>query len=81
MQRRIFGRQHVALENRWGVMVTEEDVRLDPVGHMVGGELVRTLTVKKHLERILSKLGVENRTAAAGLILDQCTRMKVRIGG
>jgi DNA-binding NarL/FixJ family response regulator len=48
---------------------------------MVGGELVRTLTVKKHLERILSKLGVENRTAAAGLILDQCTRMKVRIGG
>jgi DNA-binding NarL/FixJ family response regulator len=31
---------------------------------------VRPLTVKKHLEHIFEKLGVENRTAAAGLVLD-----------
>jgi DNA-binding CsgD family transcriptional regulator len=31
---------------------------------------VRPLTVKKHLERIFEKLGVENRTAAAGLVLN-----------
>ena len=42
---------------------------------------VRPLTVKKHLEHILAKLGVENRTAAAGLILDQRMRMKLRTGG
>jgi DNA-binding CsgD family transcriptional regulator len=31
---------------------------------------VRPLTVKKHLEHIFEKLGVENRTAAAGLVLN-----------
>jgi DNA-binding CsgD family transcriptional regulator len=30
---------------------------------------IRPMTVKKHLEHIFQKLGVENRTAAAGLVL------------
>ena len=38
------------------------------IGQILG---VHPLTVKKHLEHIFEKLGVENRTAAAGLILDQ----------
>jgi len=37
---------------------------------------VRPLTVKKHLEHIFEKLGVENRTAAAGLVLNQLKRLK-----
>lgn len=41
------------------------------IGQILG---VRPLTVKKHLEHIFEKLGVENRTAAAGLILSQQRR-------
>ena len=43
------------------------------IGHILS---VRPLTVKKHLEHIFEKLGVENRTAAAGLVLSQQRRMK-----
>jgi DNA-binding CsgD family transcriptional regulator len=43
------------------------------IGQILG---VRPLTVKKHLEHIFEKLGVENRTAAAGLVLDQQKRRK-----
>jgi DNA-binding CsgD family transcriptional regulator len=38
------------------------------IGEILGA---RPLTVKKHLEHIFEKLGVENRTAAARLILSQ----------
>jgi DNA-binding CsgD family transcriptional regulator len=43
------------------------------IGQILG---VRPLTVKKHLEHIFEKLGVENRTAAAGLVLNQQKRTK-----
>jgi DNA-binding CsgD family transcriptional regulator len=43
------------------------------IGQILG---VRPLTVKKHLEHIFEKLGVENRTAAAGLVLSQQKRTK-----
>lgn len=43
------------------------------IGQILG---VHPLTVKKHLEHIFEKLGVENRTAAAGRVLDQQKRQK-----
>jgi DNA-binding CsgD family transcriptional regulator len=43
------------------------------IGQILG---VRPLTVKKHLEHIFAKLGVENRTAAAGLVLNLQKRTK-----
>lgn len=35
-------------------------------------------TVKKHLEHIFAKLGVENRTAALRATLDACARLPHR---
>jgi DNA-binding CsgD family transcriptional regulator len=36
------------------------------IGDILGSS---TMTVKKHLERIFAKLGVETRTAAAGMVM------------
>jgi DNA-binding CsgD family transcriptional regulator len=38
------------------------------------------LTVKKHLERVFRKLGVENRTAAARVAIDAARRMPLESG-
>jgi DNA-binding CsgD family transcriptional regulator len=44
------------------------------IGQILG---IHPMTVKKHLEHIFQKLGVENRTAAAGLVLSQQNRPHV----
>jgi len=41
----------------------------------------RPRTVEKHVEKILDKLGVENRTAAAGIILDAAGPASAPVGG
>jgi DNA-binding CsgD family transcriptional regulator len=43
------------------------------IGQILG---VHPLTIKKHLEHIFEKLGVENRTAAAGFFLNHQKRIK-----
>jgi DNA-binding CsgD family transcriptional regulator len=47
------------------------------IGQILG---VHPLTVKKHVEHIFQKLGVENRTAAAGLIINQQRKGKFYLG-
>ena len=42
------------------------------IGDILGSS---PMTVKKHLERIFAKLGVETRTAAAGMVMRRIRQM------
>jgi DNA-binding CsgD family transcriptional regulator len=70
--------ERTAIDRRWleGLGLTQREVEV--AGWMVEGKTnaeigqilgIHPVTVKKHVEHIFQKLGVENRTAATGLVL------------
>ena len=48
------------------------------IGDILGSS---PMTVKKHLERVYSKLGVETRTAAAGMAMGRIRQLHPRFEG